>query len=101
MLTMQASTAGSVANMGDPLNAPQGAVVDFEVHEAGADRGNLVLLEDGHEMTGLTRSATSGAGETYHLTWTADGNRHWFRPQVSGPGGKLWLLGNPVYVNWN
>lgn len=51
--------------------------------------------EDGREMEGL-----SGSGGTFHLTWTADGHRHWFRPQVSGPDGKLWLLGNPVYVDW-
>jgi hypothetical protein len=29
----------------------------------------------------------------------SDGRRHWFRAQVTGSDGKLWLLGNPVYVN--
>jgi hypothetical protein len=34
------------------------------------------------------------------MTWVSDGRRHWFRAEVTGAGGKMWLLGNPIYVNW-
>jgi hypothetical protein len=100
MLTMHASAVGAVAKMGDSLDAPKGTTVDFEVHAAGPDQGKVTLLEDGHEITALTQSRSSDSGETFHLTWTADGYRHWFRPQVNGPDGKLWLLGNPIYIDW-
>jgi hypothetical protein len=101
ILTMQASAGGEVASMGDLLNAPKGTPVDFEVHEVAADQGKVALLEDGHEMDGLSKLVGSDSGQTFHLTWKADGYRHWFRPQVSGPDEKLWLLGNPIYVDWN
>jgi hypothetical protein len=101
MLTMQASTGGTTARMGDLLDAAKGATVSFDVHEASADQGTVMLLEDGQPMGGLARAGASGDGETFHAVWTADGHRHWFRPQVIGPDGKLWLLGNPVYVDWN
>jgi hypothetical protein len=101
MLTMQASAADKTANMGDLLNAPKGTTVDFNVHEAGSDQGTVALVEDGREMGALSKSSDTDSGETFRLTWTADGYRHWFRPQISAPDGKLWLLGNPVYVDWN
>jgi hypothetical protein len=28
-----------------------------------------------------------------------DGQAHWLRADVRGPDGKLWLLGNPIYLN--
>lgn len=80
--------------MGDSLDAPKGTVVDFEVGEIGA--GKVALVEDGRETDDLSKSSIEGSGETFRLTWTADGHRHWFRPQLSGPDGKLWLLGNPI-----
>lgn len=101
MVTARATSEGRVATMGDVLNVPKGAAVDFEVSESGADLGKVTLLEDGRETDGLVESAAPESGETFHLTWTADGYRHWFRPQVTGPDGKLWLLGNPIYVDWD
>lgn len=99
MLTMTASSSSKASSMGDELNAPAGTVVEFVIKEIGADTGEVSLVEDGHEITGLIKSGVHG--ETFHMTWNGDGHRHWFRPQVNGPDGKLWLLGNPIYVNWS
>lgn len=96
MLTMQASAAGKTAEMGDLLNVSKGTVVEFTIHEAHADAGTVKLIEDAQAVAGL--QCASGM---CHWQWTADGHRHWFRPQVDGPDGKLWLLGNPVYVDWS
>ena len=101
MLTMQASAGGKAAAMGDLLEAPKGELVSFEVHVAGADQGNVLLVEDGKAMDGTQQAGAAGGGETFRAEWKSDGHRHWFRPQVVGPDGKLWLLGNPVYVNWS
>ncbi len=95
-LTMQATAGNATANMGDLLIVPQGTVVHFRIAEANADQGIVSLVEDGEQVRGLSKD-----GEMSELKWTADGDRHWFRPQVNGPDGKLWLLGNPIYVDWN
>lgn len=101
MLTMEASAGGKTAAMGDLLVAPRGAKVSFDVRAVGADEGTVVLLEDGAPLQGREQASAGGDEGTFHVTWTSDGGRHWFRPQVDGPDGKLWLLGNPVYVNWS
>lgn len=106
MLTMTATAAGKTANMGDELDVPQEATVDFEVNEVGANDGKVTLVEDGRQVDGLSQAVGSktlgsNSGQTLILSFTADGSRHWFRPQVNGPDGKLWLLGNPIYIDWN
>jgi hypothetical protein len=100
MLTMQATANGNTVEMGDLLDAPKGASVNFQLKIADANAGKAMLLEDGKQMSGLSKASGSENGEEFELKWTADGYRHWFRPQVEGPDGKLWLLGNPIYVDW-
>jgi len=97
VLTMTAQTVHGTAQMGDSIEAEQQISVDFEVHETGADDGKISLIEDGHA---LTASSNASKG-TLHSRWTSDGHRHWFRPQINGPDGKLWMIGNPIYVNWH
>lgn len=98
VLTMAAQTTHATAQMGDSLGAPRQTLVDFEVHETGADKGRISLVEDG-QVSALP--ATSNETGTLRTQWTSDGHRHWFRPQVNGPDGKLWLIGNPIYINWD
>ncbi|MEO6964960.1 MAG: CehA/McbA family metallohydrolase [Acidobacteriaceae bacterium] len=100
MLEATAKTGEAIARMGDVLKAEQGAAVTFGVHVVGVKGGKVALLEDGKRMTSSTPAQAGSPGEDFHYAWTADGHRHWFRPQVNGPDGKLWLLGNPIYVDW-
>jgi hypothetical protein len=97
VLTMTGHIAGRTAQMGDFLQASPQTSIDFEVNEVGANEGKISLIEDGRVLTAPS-SAMKG---TLHTQWTSDGHRHWFRPQVNGPDGKLWLIGNPIYVNWD
>lgn len=97
VLTMTGQIAGRTAQMGDFLQASPQTSIDFEVNEVGANEGKISLIEDGRVLTAPS-SAMKG---TLHTQWTSDGHRHWFRPQVNGPDGKLWLIGNPIYVNWD
>jgi hypothetical protein len=98
LLTMTGHTASATAQMGDSLEATRQASVDFEVHESNADEGKISLVEDGHALTSPAVSNEKGA---LHAQWTSDGRRHWFRPQINGPDGKLWVIGNPIYINWD
>jgi hypothetical protein len=99
VLTMTGQTANATAQMGDSLEAAQQTSVDFEVHETGANNGKISVVEDGHVLA-IPTASNEGTG-TLHTRWMSDGRRHWFRPQVSGPDGKLWMIGNPIYVNWS
>lgn len=101
LLTMTAAAPNGNAQMGDILDVPKGAQVEFHLHTANAEQGTASLLEDGHPMTGLANHTIFATRGDCSITWISDGTRHWFRPQVNGPDGKLWLLGNPVYVNWS
>jgi hypothetical protein len=97
-LTMTGQTDDAKVQMGDSLEAAQQTSVDFEVHETGADHGKISLVEDGHVLAipGTTNETTG----SLHTRWKSDGRRHWFRPQINGPDGRLWMIGNPIYINW-
>ena len=99
ILTMTAQIARATVQMGDSTEADQQTSIDFEVRESGADEGKISLIEDGRVLGGAATS--SAAAGTLKAQWTSDGLRHWFRPQINGPDGKLWMIGNPIYVNWD
>jgi len=101
ILDVTAQTASQTVHAGDLLQAAQGDPVNFEAHVTAAAGGTLHWIEDGHEFTPPTNSDVSQPQQTVPLPWTSDGLRHWFRAEVTGPDGKLWLIANPVYVNWN
>lgn len=92
--------------MGDLLKVKKGVAVSFDLHVAGVQGGKVALLQDGRamqdgqEMRSTAPLEAANTGQDFQYAWTGDGHRHWFRAQVTGPDGKLWLLGNPVYVDW-
>ncbi len=101
ILDVTAQTAMQTAHGGDLLQAAQGDPVNFEAHVIAADGGTVRWIEDGHEITPPTNSDVGEPRQTVPFPWTSDGLRHWFRAEITGPKGKLWLIANPVYVNWN
>ncbi len=100
-LDVTAQTALQTVHGGDLLQVAQGDPVNFEAHVTNAFAGTLHWIVDGHEVTPPTNSDVGQTQQTIPLPWTSDGLRHWFRAQITGPDGKLWLIANPVYVNWN
>ncbi|HVJ09526.1 MAG TPA: CehA/McbA family metallohydrolase [Acidisarcina sp.] len=99
LLEVRAGSGDSVASMGDELAAKSGAQVHFEIHTVHAEGGELTLLQDGSPLKDA-QWKLSAADTTSSFDWTSDDKRHWIRADVHGPDGKLWLLGNPIYVNW-
>lgn len=100
MLDLIATCNSKPAHMGDEIEAPEGARIAFEVRTAGTAGGRLELIEDGKPARSLDSTSGSDVNQSVLDGWTSDGGRHWFLAEVFGPDGKLWLLGNPVYVNW-
>lgn len=101
MLELSATCNGREAHMGDILDASRGDLVSFAAHAAAVAGARLELVEDGKAIQTAAPAAGPDASESVDASWTSDGGRHWFLAQVIGPEGKLWLLGNPVYVNWD
>jgi hypothetical protein len=101
LIEVTAQAAGQMAHAGDALDVAQGSAVQFEAHVTAVAGGEIHWIEDGHEMISPTNSGVGLDEETIPLPWTSDGRRHWFRAQVTGPDGKIWLIANPVYLNWS
>lgn len=100
LLETAAQAGSQTAHAGDTLQAEAGETVSFSVHVAAAEGGTLHWIEDGHEAHLDIDTAIHAADQSFTIPWKSDGGRHWLRAQVEGPDGKLWLLDNPVYVNW-
>jgi len=100
ILDVTASSATKTVHMGDMLAGAKGSQVSFEVFVTGSANGRVTLLEDGRALKTAAPVTLSSSSQTLRWSWTSDGQRHWFRPEVIGPDEKLWLLGNPIYVNW-
>jgi hypothetical protein len=83
--------------MGDLLLAPAGAPVRFTVHVAHAAGGSLAISGSGPKPK--LAGGALGDDETRTFEVASDGKPTWLRIDVRGPDGKLWLLGNPVYLN--
>jgi hypothetical protein len=101
LLEVTARSAGQMALAGDSLHLQAGNAVQFEAHAIDASGGKILWIEDGRELTPPTNPDIYSADQTVPLPWTSDGERHWLRAEVAGPDGKLWLIANPIYINWN
>jgi hypothetical protein len=86
--------------MGDTLAAAQDAEVEFSVHVVGVDGAKVVFVEDGRRLAEVPDIVIHGSDQTVTVPWKSDGKQHWFRSDVHGPDDKLWLIGNPIYIDW-
>ncbi len=83
--------------MGDVLAAPAGAPIRFTARVTHAAGGSPSIVGDGPKPK--LAGKAFGDDETVSFEVASDGRPHWLRFDVRGPDGKLWLLGNPIYLN--
>ena len=95
LLEVTASALGARAEMGDALAAPAGTEVVLDVLLSDTVGGTMLLKGDGAKLADRTEAQFGSA----RFRLKSDGKRHWLRVEVRGPDGKLWLLGNPIYLN--
>ncbi|WP_374657674.1 CehA/McbA family metallohydrolase [Phenylobacterium sp.] len=96
LLEVTARAGGAQAQMGDSLRAPAGARVEFSVRVVGVPGGRVVISGDGPAPAGDL--ALSSADQTLAVEMVADGRPRWLRIDVRDAGGKLALVGNPIYL---
>lgn len=99
IIEVTATAGGQTVAMGGDLHAPAGAAVGFEIAVKGAAGGRLVLAGPAANQVRGEAGGALSADETRRLAWTSDGAAGWLRAEVRGPDGKLWLFGNPIYLN--
>src|SRR5262249_34792423 len=97
---MSARAGGRMAHSGDSLDAARDDQVRLEAHVTAAAGGRLRWIEDGKEIASDSIAGIDAADKTIPLTWTSDGERHWLRVEVAESDGKLWLIANPIFINW-
>ncbi len=100
MMDVTASAHNAQAHAGDALKAERGVSVHFTLRVTAAEGGTVRWIEDGKEMPSAGDAAVNSADQQFAMQWSSDGNRHWIRAEVTDGKGKLWLVDNPVYINW-
>jgi hypothetical protein len=101
ILEASARAGDQAAHAGDLLNVQEGGAVELEAHIVAAQGGKLEWIDNGQSLGSASAAEITAGDQTASAQWVSDGKRHWLRAQVRGQDGKLWLLGNPIYINWD
>jgi hypothetical protein len=97
-MELTAVSGGQRAAMGGALRVAGDARVDFELRVANTTGGRVELIMDGRPLAPGTDPDLNGNERTLRFSLRAERGRHWVRANVRGPDGKLWLVGNPIYL---
>lgn len=100
ILELIARAGDRTTHSGDSLDAARNDQVRFEAHVTGAAGGRIRWIEDGRDITSDSSPVIDATDKTIPLRWTSDGQRHWLRVDVAADDGKLWLIANPIFINW-
>lgn len=95
-LDLSAGSGTQKATMGDTLSLGRGKAVHFDVQVKGVATGKVQLIIDGH--LDPRHQVALGGALIAMPDWTSDGTRHWIRADVRDTGGRLILIGNPIYI---
>jgi hypothetical protein len=89
---------GPVVMMGDTLKAPEGAEIQFNTRVRNAQGSHLEWWLDGQQLQ-MGSQDNLKPDQLIQTRWKTDGKSHWIRVDVREAGGKLVLLGNPIYIS--
>ena len=96
LLDVTASSGGRTVAMGGVLKVGAGDEIRLAIRTAGVSGGKLSLAG---AAAMLAPGGPLAADAVRDLVFTSDGKPGWLRIDVRGQDGKLWLLGNPIYLN--
>lgn len=100
-LEFAAKGPGIDAEMGDDISVPQGTQLHFSIKTGHVAGGSVEVVIDDKLARVLASPKIDSAAQTFAFDWNADGQRHWLRANVRNAEGKLVLIGNPIYVNFD
>lgn len=100
LLEVTASDSRGSAQMGDVLSGSAGDTVKLVVHIVRCQGNQVRVLVDGQQAASLPDEVLMRDDQTVERTWPSDGKRHWLTVEVRDLDGALYLLGNPVYINY-
>lgn len=100
VVDLRAQTHGSEAHMGGELSAPAAEDVSINMHVEACSGAVGHLIVDGQELPSEPAQTISAANQDLHFQWKSDGARHWLLAEIRDSSGRLQLLSNPVYLNW-
>jgi hypothetical protein len=100
IIEMSAVVVDNFVPMGANLPAPAGMTVRFGLRGAHLKGDRWSIIEDGRTLEAQTATfASDDASADFSLV--SDGARHWVRMEVRSPDGKLLMIGNPIYLNFD
>jgi hypothetical protein len=99
-LEVEASDTQGNAAMGDVLAAPQNEEVHLAIHMEHCAANRVSVLLDGQKALPVEPEILRQQSESSSATWRSDGKRHWLVVEVHDLTGALYLLGNPIYLNF-
>ena len=94
VLDLSATRGTARAAMGGTLPRGPGRIAAM-VHVEGVRGGRIALTVDGRTVAVPAAMIATDAGD---MAVPVRGARRWFRVDVRRPDGRLWLIGNPVYI---
>jgi hypothetical protein len=99
-LEVEASDPQGSAGMGDVLRAPQNEEVRLAIRIEHCNADRVSVLLDGQKALPVTPEILHSQSESSSAIWRSDGKRHWLVVEVRDQTGALYLLGNPIYLNF-
>jgi hypothetical protein len=100
VLELTTDAGGARAIMGDAIVAPAGAALRFTVHGLHLRGDRWSMIEDGHALAKLSGDFV-GDNAQAGFSLASDGARHWVRVEVRSPQGRLLVICNPIYLNFD
>ena len=92
-LEFSAKAGTQTAAMGDVLQVPKDQAVVFAIRMIDLTGAHPEIVHDTPEPMMVDEEMTS-------FTYKSDGQRHWFRINVRSVDGRLLIVGNPIYINF-
>ena len=101
LVDVSAHAAGAMAHMGGELHAAAAEDVTIDVHVDACSGAMAHLIVDGQELPSMAPQTIGDTNQDLQFRWKSDGGRHWLLTEIRDSSGRLLLLSNPVYVNWD
>lgn len=88
-----AQSGQHTAVMGENLSVPDGQSVHFTLKMLNLQNAYPEIVHDEPNLMTFGEQMTS-------FDYRSDGKRHWFRVNVRSMDGRMLILGNPIYINF-